>query len=392
MNLPFLPFAAPDIGEAEIDEVVDTLRSGWITTGAKSKKFEEAFVRYLTDTPLTDVPRDIQALAVNSATSGLHLALEACGIGALDEVIIPTYTFTATAEVIRYLGAHPVFVDVDAETFNISPVAIREAITSKTKAIIPVHIAGLSCNMAEIIAIAKEFNLKIIEDAAHALPTTFEGTKVGLLDTDVTVFSFYANKTMTTGEGGMVVSRHHDIIERCKIMRLHGISRDAFDRYQSKTASWFYEVVAPGFKYNMPDILAAIGLQQLKRLPDFHLKRKAMAERYQQALADLPLILPFSPVLSGNEHAWHLYMIRLKPEARIGRDEFIVKMTELGIGCSVHFIPLHLQPVWRETYQLTPEQFPVAQAAFEQEISLPLYTKMTEADQNRVIAAVRSLL
>lgn len=390
--LPFLPFASPDIGEAEINEVVDTLRSGWITTGLKSKKFEEAFVQYLTDSHLTNKSNNIQALAVNSATSGLHLALEACGIGALDEVIIPTYTFTATAEVIRYLGAHPIFVDVDAETFNISPTAIRAAITSKTKAIIPVHIAGLSCNMAEIIAIAKEFNLKIIEDAAHALPTTFEGTKVGLLDTDVTVFSFYANKTMTTGEGGMIVSRHKEIIERCKIMRLHGISRDAFDRYQSKTASWFYEVVAPGFKYNMPDILAAIGLQQLKRLPDFHLKRKVMAERYQQAFADLPLILPFSPVLSGNEHAWHLYMIRFKPEVRIGRDEFIVKMTELGIGCSVHFIPLHLQPVWRETYQLSPEQFPVAQAAFEQEVSLPLYTKMTMADQDRVIAAVRSLL
>ncbi|MBY0345934.1 MAG: DegT/DnrJ/EryC1/StrS family aminotransferase [Neisseriaceae bacterium] len=387
MNFSFLPFAVPDIGEAEIGEVVDTLRSGWITTGPKSKKFEEAFIQYL-----TDEPNDIQALAVNSATSGLHLALEACGISTGDEVIIPTYTFTATAEVIRYLSAHPVFVDVDVETLNISPLAIRAAITSKTKAIIPVHIAGLSCNMSEIIAIAKEFNLKVIEDAAHALPTMFEGKKVGLLETDATVFSFYANKTMTTGEGGMLVSRHKEIIERAKIMRLHGISRDAFDRYHSKTVSWSYEVVAPGFKYNMPDILAAIGLQQLKRLPDFHIKRKAMAERYHRALVDLPLTLPFYTSLTGHEHAWHLYMIRLKPEAGIGRNEFIIKMAELGIGCSVHFIPLHLQPVWRDAYHLRQEQFPVAQMAFEQEVSLPLYTKMTELDQDRVIAVVKSLL
>ena len=380
----FLPFALPDIGEEEINEVVDALRSGWVTTGPKTRQFEADFAAYIGD--------GVEAIAVNSATSGLHLALEALGIGAGDEVIVPSYTFTATAEVVRYLGAHPVCVDVDAATFNICPAAIRAAITPKTKAIMPVHFAGLACQMDEIIAIAREHGLKIVEDAAHAMPTLYKGKLIGTLDSDVTVFSFYANKTMTTGEGGMVVSKNKDIIARCKVMRLHGISRDAFDRYTSKTPAWYYEVVAPGFKYNMPDTAAAMGIHQLRKIDAFLQKRETLAACFDAALADLPLILPARPVDAGSTHAWHLYPVRIKPEAGISRDDFIAQMAERGIGCSVHFIPLHRQPVWRDTYALTREQFPVSDAAFEAEVTLPLYTRMTDDDQSRVIAAVRGIL
>ncbi|RKQ62050.1 dTDP-4-amino-4,6-dideoxygalactose transaminase [Vogesella indigofera] len=380
----FLPFALPDIGEDEINEVVDALRSGWVTTGPKTKQFEADFAAFIGD--------GVEAIAVNSATAGLHLALEAVGIGPGDEVIVPSYTFTATAEVVRYLGAHPVCVDVDAATFNIRPEAIRAAITPKTKAIMPVHFAGLACDMDAIIAIAREHKLKIVEDAAHAMPTYYKGKLIGTLDSDVTVFSFYANKTMTTGEGGMVVSKNKDIIARCKVMRLHGISRDAFDRYTSKTPAWYYEVVAPGYKYNMPDTAAAMGIHQLKKINAFLAKRETLAARYDEALADLPLILPVRPVDAGSNHAWHLYPVRLKPEAGISRDDFIVRMAELGIGCSVHFIPLHRQPVWRDGYGLKREDFPVADAAFEAEVTLPLYTRMTDDDQRRVIAAVREVL
>lgn len=380
----FLPFALPDIGEDEINEVVDALRSGWVTTGPKTKQFEADFAAFIGD--------GVEAIAVNSATAGLHLALEAVGVGPGDEVIVPSYTFTATAEVVRYLGAHPVVVDVDAATFNISPAAIRAAITPKTRAVIPVHFAGLACEMDAILAIAREHGLKVVEDAAHALPTTYRGRLVGTLDSDVTVFSFYANKTMTTGEGGMVVSRNKDLIARCKVMRLHGISRDAFDRYVSKTPAWFYEVVAPGYKYNMPDTAAAMGIHQLRKIRAFQHKREAMAARFDRELADLPLILPARPVHAGDTHAWHLYPVRLKPEAGVARDDFIVRMAERGIGCSVHFIPLHLHPVWRDGYQLTPADFPVAQAAYEAEVTLPLYTRMSDDDQSRVIAAVREIL
>lgn len=382
--MKFIPFALPDIGEDEINEVVDSLRTGWVTTGPKTKRFEQDFSDYLGD--------GVQSLAVNSATSGLHLALEAVGIKAGDQVIVPSYTFTATAEVVRYLGADPIIVDVEQNTFNISIEAIKNAINEKTKAIIPVHFAGLACNMDEIIAIAKKHNLKIVEDAAHAFPTTYHGRKIGTLDSDVTVFSFYANKTMTTGEGGMVVSKNPEIIERCKVMRLHGISRDAFDRYQSKTPSWFYEVIAPGFKYNMPDICAAIGIHQLKRIDAFQLRREKMARVYDEALKDLPLVLPQWPSNSNDIHAWHLYPVRLQSDAKINRDELIVKLAELGVGCSVHFIPLHRQPVWKEAYNLAEEDFSVSEQSYAHEISIPLYTKMTDEDQHFVIDAIRKIL
>jgi dTDP-4-amino-4,6-dideoxygalactose transaminase len=278
----FLPFALPEIGEEEINEVIDSLRSGWVTTGPKAKRLEQDFTSFLG-------LEGLESIAVNSATSGLHLALEALDVGPGDEVIVPTYTFTATAEIVRYLGATPIMVDVDPKTFNMTSKSFEDAITPKTKAVVPVHFAGLACDMDAIIAIAKKNNIKVVEDAAHALPTVYKGNLIGTLGSDVTVFSFYANKTMTTGEGGMVVTANPDIAKRCKVMRLHGISRDAFDRYTSTKPSWFYEIIAPGFKYNMPDIAASIGIHQLKKLPGFQIKRQQMAEYYNDALKDLPI-------------------------------------------------------------------------------------------------------
>lgn len=382
-NIKFLPFALPELGQEEIDEVVDSLKSGWITTGPKAKKFETDFREFLGGR--------VECISVNSATSGLHLALEAVGVGAGDEVIIPSYTFTATAEVIRYLNATPVFVDVNHHDFNISVDAIKAAITPKTKVIIPVHFAGQSCDMDEIIALAKQHDIRVIEDAAHALPTRYKGKMIGQLESDVTVFSFYANKTMTTAEGGMLVTKNAEIASRCKIMRLHGISRDAFDRYTSTKPSWYYEIVAPGFKYNMPDICAAIGIHQLRRLNGFQEKRESMADFYARELSGLPIGLP-SVNRSNDQHAWHLYPILLLPEAGIARDKFIEVMAEKGIGCSVHFIPLHLQPYWRDTYNLKASDFPVSQQLFEREVSLPLYTRMSEEDLRRVVEAVKAVL
>ena len=381
---PFLPFARPDISEAEIAAVTQALRSGWVTTGPKTREFEQAFTDYLGGNGL-------QSIAVNSATAGLHLALEALGIGPGDEVIAPTLTFTATVEVVRYLGADPVLVDVDPVTLNIDPDAIRAAITPRTKAIMPVHYAGLACRMDEILAIAHEHGLKVVEDAAHALPTTWKGQLVGQLQSDVTVFSFYANKTITTGEGGMAVTRHPALAERMRVMRLHGMSRDAFDRFSAKTPAWYYEIVAPGFKYNMTDVAAAMGVEQLARLPQFVQRRQHLAARYQAQLAGLPLVLP-ADAPAGDAHAWHLYVVRLAPGARVGRDEIIQALSDRGIGTSVHYVPLHRQPYWRDRYQLTPARFAHAEAAYQCMLSLPLFTAMHDTDQDRVIGALHELL
>jgi len=383
-KLPFLPFALPEIGEEEIAEVVDTLRSGWVTTGPKAKRFEEAFGAFLGDPTL-------HCIAVNSATAGLHLALEALGIGPGDEVITTTHTFTATAEVVRYLGADVKLVDIDPATLNIDPAAVEAAITSKTKCIIPVHYAGLAADMDAILAIAHKHDLKVVEDAAHALPTNYKGQLIGTLGSDVTVFSFYANKTITTGEGGMLVTRNPDVAARAKVMRLHGINRDAFDRFTAKVPSWYYEIVAPGFKYNLTDIAAAMGLHQLGRAHEFRSKRATLAARYNQALAGLPLVLPPCGQ-AGNEHSWHLYVVRLADDARIQRDAFIEGLYSDGIGCSVHYIPLHQHPYWRDRYGLQAADFPQSQHAYENMASLPLYTRMTDADVNRVAASVRRVL
>ena len=381
---PFLPFALPEIGEDEIAEVVDTLRSGWVTTGPKAKRFEADFAAFLGQPGL-------HCIAVNSATAGLHLALEALGIGPGDEVITTTHTFTATAEVVRYLGADVKLVDIDPATLNIDPELVAAAIAPATRAILPVHYGGLAADMPALQALAAQHGLHIVEDAAHALPSTSHGQLIGTLPTAATVFSFYANKTITTGEGGMLVTRDDALAARARVMRLHGMSRDAFDRFTATVPSWYYEVIAPGFKYNLTDIAAAIGLHQLKKAHAFQHKRAAIAARYEQAFAGLPLITaPLAP--AGQTHAWHLYPLRLSAHAGISRDHFIERLYALGIGCSVHYIPLHLQPYWRDRYDLKSESFPHSQHAYEQMLSLPIYTRMIDADVERVIVAVRQAL
>ena len=402
---PFLPFALPDIGEEEINEVVQTLRSGWVTTGPKTKQFESEFTEYLksgADHLLGPhvFAGNLEAIAVNSATAGLHLALEAIGLKEGDEVITTAYTFTATAEVVRYFNAHPVLVDIDPNTFNIDSSKIEEKITTKTKAIIPVHFAGLVCDMDPIIKLAKKYNLKVIEDAAHTLPSFYHGQMIGTFETDFTVFSFYATKTITTGEGGMVVTKNPEYAKRCRVMRLHGINRDAFDRYTSKAPSWYYEVVAPGFKYNMTDVASSIGIQQLKKANAFQKKRQQMAEYYMQQLSDLPITNPpmgltdsSNQLVAGAQlHSWHLFVIQLGKEIQISREEFIQKMSDLGVGCSVHFIPLHLHPVWKTMYNYQPNDFPNTMKVFERAVSLPLYTKMTQANQDRVVECIRKIV
>lgn len=384
MKRAFIPFALPDIGDTEIAAVVDVLKSGWITTGQKAAEFEKRFEALLGDGTI--------ALAVNSATAGLHLALEAIGIGPGDEVIIPSLTFTATAEVIRYLGGNPVLVDVDIDTLNIDPAQIRAAISPRTRAIMPVHYAGLPANMTQILAIAAEHGLRVVEDAAHALPAAHRGQLVGALASDVTVFSFYANKTMTTGEGGMVVTRDADLAKRMRVMRLHGIDRDAFDRFRSKVPAWYYEVIAPGFKYNLTDIAAAMGLAQLDRLDGFQQRRVELADRYREALADLPLILPAWGT-DGDKHAWHLFVLRLNDEARshgLSRDGLIDHLSQAGIGTSVHYVPLHRQPYWRDSLDTRAESFPVTEDAYQAMLSIPLFTAMTDDDQQHIIDSLTS--
>jgi len=380
MTEPFLPFALPDIGEEEIAEVVDTLRSGWVTTGPKARRFEAEFATFLGDASL-------HCIAVNSATAGLHLALEALDIGPGDEVITTTHTFTATAEVVRYLGADVKLVDIDPATLNIDPAAIEAVVTPRTKAIIPVHYGGLAADMPSILAIARRHGLKVVEDAAHALPATSSGRLVGTLDSEAAVFSFYANKTITTGEGGMLVTRDGALAKRAQVMRLHGMSRDAFDRFTASVPSWYYEIVAPGFKYNLTDIAAALGLQQLKKAHRFAQRRAAIAARFNEALAALPVLTaPLAP--AGELHAWHLYPLRLADGATVSRARVIERLFERGIGCSVHYIPLHLQPYWRDRYRLTPQMFPHSQRVYERQLSLPIYTRMTDDDVERVVRAV----
>jgi dTDP-4-amino-4,6-dideoxygalactose transaminase len=389
-----LPFALPDMGEEEIHEVVDTLKSGWLTTGPKTARFEQQFAEFV-GTPY--------ALAVNSGTAGLHLTLEAVGVGPGDKVITSPYTFTASAGVIRYLGADPVFVDIDPQTFNIDPSLLEQTIKklknhstfstqpSTLKAILPVHFGGQACDMERILSLARQYDLKVIEDAAHAVPCTWEGKMIGTLG-DATVFSFYVTKPIATGEGGMITTLSEEITQRIKTMRLHGINRDIWDRDRSIKPKWSYEVVELGFKYNMSDLMAAIGIPQLKKTIWFQQRREAIAARYTEAFADLPLKTPF--VKNAQDiHAWHLYVIQLELERlTLTRDEFITEMAGKGIGTSVHFIPLHLHPYWRDRYGFKPEDFPVALDCYHRAVSLPIYTKMTDDDVERVIQAVKEVL
>lgn len=381
MSSEFIPFHKPAIGEEEIRSVVETLRSGWLTTGPKVKLFEAEFATYTGSS---------HAVAVNSATAALHLALEAVGIKSGDEVIVPTMTFTATAEVVLYLGARPVLVDCRTDDLNIDVDRIEAAITKNTKAIVPVHIAGRPCAMDQILAIAQRHGLRVIEDAAHALPASHCGRKVGAIG-DITCFSFYATKTITTGEGGMATTNNPEWANRMRMMSLHGISHDAWDRY-TEQGSWYYEVLRPGYKYNMTDIAAALGIEQLKKCDAFYQARLRIAESYGQAFADLPEIETPGDS-SGLQHAWHLYIIQLNPDRlRINRRDFIKALNSRKIGTSVHFIPLHLHPFYKQTYGYQASDFPQASTAFDRIVSLPIYPMMTERDVSCVIGAVRDLV
>jgi perosamine synthetase len=370
----------PDIDDAEISSVEETLRSGWLTTGPKVKEFERQFAEFVGAR---------HAIAVNSCTAALHLALDAIGIKEGDEVIVPTLTFAATAEVVFYLHARPVLVDCCPKTLNIDPQRLEKAITPRTRAIIPVHFAGQPCEMDAIRDIAQRHNLAIIEDAAHALPARYRNQMVGTIG-DITCFSFYATKTITTGEGGMITTDNDEYAERMRIMSLHGISKDAWKRYTAE-GSWRYDILFPGYKYNLTDIAAALGVEQLKKCCRFYEARKRMASEFNEAFADIAaLTMPF--VNDGVQHAWHLYVVQLNlDQLAINRDRFIEELKSAKIGTSVHFIPLHLHPFYRDTLHYDVREFPCATQAFERIISLPLYTKMTQQDQQDVIDAVRRI-
>ena len=367
----FLPYNLPLIDENEINEVVDTLKSGWITTGPKTKQFEDEFKKYIGAK---------HAIAVNSCTAGLHLSLISSNIGSGDEVITTPLTFCATANVIEHCGATPVLVDIDEKTFNIDVNKIEEKITYKTKAIMPVHFAGQSCEMDEIKRIAEKYNLLIIEDAAHSVGTEYKGQKTGK-DSYSASYSFYATKNLTTAEGGMIVTNNDELAEKLRILSLHGISKDAWKRYTSE-GNWYYEVIYPGFKYNMTDIQASLGIHQLRKIDNFNKIRAQYAKIYNEAFADIFEIITPQEYVSGM--IWHLYCIRLQD---IPRDKFIEKMKEYNIGTSVHFIPIHNHPYYKDKYKFQPNAFPVVDKLFGEIVSLPLYPKMTLADVNYVITA-----
>jgi dTDP-4-amino-4,6-dideoxygalactose transaminase len=376
-----LPFHRAWLDERDIEEVVDTLRSGWLTMGPKTVKFEEAFARHVSAR---------HAVAVNSCTAALHLALDVAGIQPGDEVITSVFTFTATAATIMHLKAVPVLVDVLPSTLCMDPAEVERKITPRTRAIVPVHFAGAPAEMDPILDLAARHRLLVVEDAAHALPTRYRGRLIGSLG-DLTCFSFYASKNLTTGEGGMVTTEREDLAARLRTRRLHGMTRDAWKRYTAE-GSWYYEVEYPGYKYNMTDINAALGLQQLAKLDMFHAVRTYYALLYQLGLADLPeLVLPEAP--PHIQHAWHLYPIRLRPGALdIDRGAFITRLREENIATSVHFIPLHLHPHYRTALGHAPGDFPVALQAYEGIVSLPLYPRMTEADVWDVVHAVRRVV
>lgn len=376
----FLAFSPPLIGEEEIDEVVDTLRSDWLTTGPKTRRFEQDFARYVGAN---------DALALNSCTAGLHTALAALGIGPGDEVITTPMTFAATVNVIEHVGARPVLVDVEPDTLNIDPAAIERAISPRTRAIVAVHYSGHPADMDAIEELARENDLFVVEDAAHALPARYKDRMIGA-GRNPTAFSFYATKNLTTGEGGMLTGSD-EFLERARPFSLHGMTRDALSRY-AKGGSWRYEILSPGFKYNMTDIQAAIGLCQLRKLECFDERRREVVEMYHDAFAgEDALELPVER--HDVRHAWHLYVLRLRPDAlRIGRDQFIDELAARNIGTSVHFIPVHLHPYYRDRYGYEEQDFPVAVGNFERMLSLPLNPRLTSTDVGDVIEAVLDIV
>ena len=375
-----VPFHVASVGEEEARAAAEVIRSGWLTMGPKTFEFERQFAQYV------GAP---DAIALSSGTAALHLALESLGIGAGDEVLLPTTTFTATAEVVCYLGAKPVFVEVEPETMNLHVLDAARRITPKTKAIIPVHLSGLPCEMREIHEVAEKHKLRVVEDAAHALPASYHGTPIGALS-EITAFSFYATKTLTTGEGGIITTANKALADRIRIMRLHGIERDAWKRY-SNEGSWFYEVVEAGFKYNMTDIQAAIGLVQLSKSDSLSAARHAIAERYSAVFARIAGLQVPSTRLDRRT-SWHLYILRLRPGYfRIDRGQFINELKRRGVGTSVHFIPLHLQPFYQRKFNYRAGDFPVAEREYERALSLPIYPTMSDPEIRHVIAAVEEV-
>lgn len=380
MSQAFLPYNLPDIGEDEVDAVIETLRSGWLAPGPRVRAFEEAFAERIGAR---------HAIAVTSCTAGMHLALLACGVGPGDEVIVPAITFPATANVVVHAGATPVLADVDPADLNLDPEAARARLTARTKALMPVHYAGQACRLDEIRSIAKAAGLRVIEDAAHAFGTMYRGEPVGRAP-DAAVFSFYVTKNITTGAGGMVTTQDDSVADGIRRLRMHGLSADAWDRY-TESGTPFYRVVAPGYNATMSDVEAALGLAQLRRADAFLARRREIALRYRELLADVPEIA--LPEERETGHSWHLYVIRLRRDAlAIGRDAFLQEMRDEGIGTSVHFIPLHYHPYYRETFGWKRGDYPNAEAAFEEIVSLPLYTRMTDADVERVADAVRRIV
>lgn len=375
-----LAFSPPSLGEEEWNEVLDTLRSDWITTGPKTDRFENEFAAFI------GAPA---ALAVFSATDAMQVALAALGVGPGDEVITTTMTFCSTAHVIEHVGAKPVFVDVEPDTLCIDPEAVRSAITPRTKGILPVHLYGHPCEMNAILEMADRAGLFVLEDAAHALPAKYEGRTVGTMGT-ATAFSFYATKNITTGEGGMLVG-DKTLIARARTWSLHGMSRDAYTRYSAE-GSWFYEVVLPGFKCNMTDIQASLGLQQLRKLPKFQARRREVVDRYNAAFASVAELE--TPIERSNvESSLHIYPLRLNLDRlRIDRRRFIEELKARKIGASVHFIPVHYHPYYRDRYGYLPEQFPVAWANYQRLVSLPLHPGLADNDVSDVIETVLEIV
>ena len=400
-----IPFARPFIGKEEEEAVLAVLRSGWLTTGKETLEFEKEFENFLLDEK--NGKEALRCMAVNSATSGLHLALEAIGVQKGGLVLLPSMTFTASAEVARYLGAEVVFVDVSRNSFHMDPAALEKTLErlnqdlpayewrngsgprGKAAAIMPVHYGGLPCDMDAIVKIAEKHNLRVIEDAAHSFPSiTKNGEFAGTMG-DAGVFSFYATKTITTGEGGMLVTRNKALADRIKIMRSHGMDRGAWNRYIDIKASWYYEVIEPGFKYNLPDLLSALGRVQLRRAMDLLSMRQEIARRYDEAFSP---DRHFSVPPTGLGDARHLYPLRLNlEELSIGRNEFAEKIKEQGIGISVHFIPLHIMPYYKKRYSLSGEDFPETLKTYSRTISLPIWPGMTSSQIDRVIAVVKNL-
>ena len=381
MRTHFLPFHSPDLGDEELKAVEGVLRSGWLTTGSRVRQFESDFAQRIGIR---------HAIAVNSCTGALHLGLDTVGVREGDEVIVPTMTFAATAEVVHYFKARPVLVDCLEGTLNLDPDLVQRSITSKTKAIIPVHFGGHACDMDGILEIAREHGLRVVEDAAHAFPAEYKGQMIGTVG-DLTCFSFYSTKTITTGEGGMITTQNDEYADRIRMMSLHGINADAWTRHTER-GSWYYEILYPGYKYNMTDIAASIGIHQLKKCDRFWKIRRQFSEMYNDGFSNMPEIDIIHPQVD-HQHAWHLYVIQLNLDRlRISRGKFIELLREENIGASVHFIPLHLHPFYRDSYGFKAGNFPNALEIYDRIVSLPLYAKMNDRDIGDVIEAVRKIV